>query len=144
MKESVYIKNRKASFDYFFVRDLEAGIQLLGSEVKQIRRGKVSLVDSFCFFENGELYLKGFNISVSEEAFTHDPHRIKKLLLKKNELKKLERDLEEGMSVIVKTIFTNERGLIKVAIALAKGKKNFDKRASIKDKEIKREIKQYT
>jgi SsrA-binding protein len=142
MQDKVYIQNRKASYDYFFLREHVAGIQLRGSEVKQIRKGKVSLVDSYCFFENGELFVKGMHISPVEEAFSHEPLRSRKLLLKKSELSKLERDLDVGTTIIVKKIFTNERGLIKVEIALAKGKKNFDKRESIKEKESKREIQQ--
>jgi SsrA-binding protein len=142
MTDQVYIKNRKASFDYFFVRDLVAGIQLTGSEVKQIRKGKVSLADSFCHFENDELYVKGMNITQSDEAFTHEALRNRKLLLKKQELKKLKKDLDEGMTIVVKKLFTSERGFIKVEISLAKGKKNFDKRASIKDREIKRSLRE--
>ena len=91
-KAEVNIKNRKASFDYFFLEDYTAGIQLTGTEVKSIRAGKVSLVDAFCYFNSGELYLKNLNISSTEEAFTHDPLRERKLLLKKKELVKLERN----------------------------------------------------
>ena len=112
MKDSVYIKNRKASFDYFFLRDFTAGIQLLGSEVKQIRKGKVSLVDSYCLFENGELVLRGMKIPVAEEAFQHDPDRPKKLLLRRVELKKLEKELHEGLTIVVKKIFSSETRLI--------------------------------
>jgi SsrA-binding protein len=144
MKDKVYIQNRKASFDYFFLQEFTAGIQLQGSEVKQIRRGKVSLVDSYCYFQDGELFVKGLKISSNEEAFSHDPDRVKKLLLKKNELKKLERDLDEGMTIVVKSIFSTERGLLKINIALSKGKKNFDKRASIKDKESRREMRDFS
>lgn len=136
----VNIKNRKVSFEYFFLRDYVAGIQLMGSEVKQVRKGKVSLVDSYCYLENGELFLRGMNIAPVEEAFSHEPLRVRKLLLKKQELKKIAREMEEGTTIVVKKMFTNERGFIKVEISLAKGKKNFDKRASIKDKETKREI----
>ena len=142
-KLEVNIKNRKASFDYFFLEDYVAGIQLTGTEVKSIRAGKVSLVDAFCFFENGELYLKNMNISATEEAFTHQPLRNRKLLLNRKELLKLERSSEKGTTIVVKRIFTNERGFIKVEIALSKGKKNFDKRETIKERELTREIKDY-
>lgn len=143
MKDKVYIQNRKASFDYTFIQDYTAGIQLQGSEVKQIRKGKVSIVDSYCFFQDDELFVKGLKISCNEEAFSHDPDQIKKLLLKKKELKKLKNDLIEGMTIVVKSIFSTERGLLKISIALAKGKKNFDKRSSIKERESKREIRDF-
>ena len=141
-QNDVSIKNRKASYDYFFERELVAGIQLVGTEIKAIRNGKVSLVDSFCYFKSGELFLKGVNITATEDAWTHDPTRERKLLLNRKELDKLERDLDQGMTIVVKKMFSNVRGLIKVEIALARGKKNYDKRESIKDKEIKREIQQ--
>jgi SsrA-binding protein len=141
-QNNVSIKNRKASFDYFFERDLVAGIQLLGTEIKAIRNGKVSLVDSFCYFSLGELFLKGVNISATEDSWTHDPLRERKLLLNRKELDKLERDLSQGMTIVVKKMFTNDRGLIKLEIALARGKKNYDKRSSLKEKEIKKEIQQ--
>lgn len=144
MKDNVSIKNRKASHDYFFERELTAGIQLTGTEIKAIRNGKVSLVDSFCYFKSGELFMKGVNIAATEDPYTHDPTRERKLLLNRKELDKLERDLEKGMTIVVKKMFSNSKGLIKVDIVLARGKKNYDKRASIKDKEIKREINQYT
>ena len=144
MKDSILIQNRKASFDYFFLRTLVAGIQLVGSEVKQVRAGKITLVDSFCTFENNELFLRGVNIPVTEEAFSHEPLRPRKLLLKRKELDKLEKDFEKGTTIIVKKIFSSDRGIIKAEIALAKGKKNFDKRESIKEKEIKREIQRET
>ena len=143
-KAEVNIKNRKASFDYFFLEDYTAGIQLTGTEVKSIRAGKVSLVDAFCYFNSGELYLKNLNISSTEEAFTHDPLRERKLLLKKKELVKLERNSEKGTTIVVKRIFTSERGFIKVEIALSKGKKNYDKRETIKERELSREIESVT
>jgi SsrA-binding protein len=144
MKSPVLIQNRKASFDYFFIRTLVAGVQLVGSEVKQIRDGKITLVDSFCSFENDELFMRGVVIPSAAEAFSHEPSRPRKLLLKRKELDKLQRDNEKGTTIIVKKIFSSDRGVIKAEIALAKGKKNFDKRASIKDKETKREIQRET
>jgi SsrA-binding protein len=140
MKDAIMIQNRKASYDYFFLRSLVAGMQLVGSEVKQVKAGKITLVDSFCTFENGELFLRGVNIPITEEAFSHEPLRPRKLLLKRKELDKLEKDFEKGTTIIVKKIFSSDRGIIKAEIALAKGKKNFDKRESIKEKEIRREI----
>jgi SsrA-binding protein len=137
----IHIKNRKAYFDYLFLEDYQVGIQLTGTEVKAIRNGKISLVDSFCYFKSGELFLKGANISATEDAFTHNPLRERKLLLKRKELDKLERNLDKGMTIVVKRIYTNDRGLIKLEVSLSKGKKNFDKRASIKERDIDRETK---
>lgn len=143
MKPKVYIKNRKVSYDFFFLRELVAGIQLTGTEVKSIRAGKVSLVDSYCYFNSNELYIKGMNIASTSEAFSHEPLRNRKLLLKRKELDKLQKELEKGMTIVVKNIFTNERDFIKVEIALAKGKKNYDKRESIKEREIERDLKRF-
>jgi SsrA-binding protein len=140
-KDEIQIKNRKVFFDYSFLDNYVAGIQLYGTEVKSIRKGKVSLVDSFCYFKSGELFLKGMNIASTEDAFTHDSLRERKLLLNKSELERLERKLVKGLTIIVKRIFTNDRGLIKVDIALAQGKKNFDKRSSIKERDLDRDLK---
>lgn len=138
--KKVNIKNRKAFFDYFFLKEYVAGVQLSGTEVKSIRNGKISLADSFCYFNSGELFLKGVNISSTEDSFSHDPLRNRKLLLKRKELKKLENSLEKGLTIIVKRIFSNDRGLIKIEIALSKGKKNFDKRSSIKERDLNRDL----
>lgn len=138
-----FASNRKASYEYFFVRNLNAGIQLRGSEVKQIRDGKISLVDSFCYFNENELYVKNMLISQSNISFSHDPLRDKKLLLNRKELDKLEKDLVVGMTIVVKRVFSNERNVIKLEIALAKGKKSYDKRESIKENESKKQINFY-
>jgi SsrA-binding protein len=135
------IKNRRAHFDFFFLEDFNAGIQLSGSEVKAIRDGKISLVDSFCYFKSGELFLKGATIPSTANHFSHDPNREKKLLLKRRELEKIQRKLEKGTTIIVKRVFTNDRDLIKVEISLAKGKKNYDKRNTIKERDLDRESK---
>lgn len=140
MVKKVDIRNRKASHDYFFVKEYVAGIQLLGSEVKSIREGKVSLVDSFCYFNNGQLFVKGMNISIGNNSFQHEPLRERKLLLNRNELNKLENNLTEGMTIIVKRLFSNERNLIKAEVALCRGKKLYDKRDSLKEKDYKREM----
>jgi SsrA-binding protein len=139
MKNSIYIKNRKASFDYFFLEEYTAGIQLLGSEVKSIISGKVSMVDAFCYIDKNEIFLKGLNVSPLGD-FSHDSLRVKKLLLKKSEIAKLQRGLSTGITIVPFLIFTNERGKIKIKIALSRGKKNYDKRASIKEKELSREL----
>jgi len=141
MTNKVNINNRKAKFDYEFVRTLTAGMQLLGSEVKAIRDGRVSFVDSYCYFNGKELFLKNLNITPISPTYTHEPNRERRLLLNKSELKKLQNDAVKGMSIVPFRIFTNERGLIKLDIALAKGKKSYDKRASIKEKDIDRETK---
>ena len=144
MIKQVSITNRKASYDYTFIKEYVAGMQLLGTEVKQIRAGKISLADCYCYFENGELFVKGIHIAEIQKDVTHSPLRDRKLLLNKSELKKLERDLEPGMTIIVSKVFTNEKGFIKANVILAKGKKNYDKRSSIKENEIKREINRET
>lgn len=133
------IVNRKASFDYTFIEKYTAGVVLLGSEVKSIRESKVSMVDAFCYFSNGELILKGLNVTPGLNAFQHEPLREKKLLLKKRELKKMESNIDKGISIIPVRIFLSERGLIKIEIALAKGKKTWDKKESTKERDIKRE-----
>lgn len=141
MKNRIRIKNRKASFDYFFLQEYTAGIQLFGSEVKSIKAGKVNLADSFCYFKSDELFLKGAIVTEGSTSYTHDPHREKKLLMKRKELDKLQRSMEKGTTVVVKQIFEDERGLIKIEIALAKGKKNYDKRETIKQRDIERDLK---
>jgi SsrA-binding protein len=142
MPKNIHIKNRKASFDYFFLEEYSAGIQLFGSEVKSIAAGKISMVDAFCYFDKEELFVKGINISPMGD-FTHDPLRVRKLLLKRKELKKISKGLDEGITIIPTLIFSNERGKLKINVALAKGKKNYDKRNSIKEKEISREISRF-
>jgi SsrA-binding protein len=134
------ILNKRARFDYFIERTEVAGIQLLGTEVKAIKGGNISLVDSYCTIENGELFVRGLNIPQNKTHFQHDPNRIKKLLLKKTEIKKIEKDLVKGMTIIPCRVFKNDRGLIKVEIGLAKGKKNYDKRESIKTKDVERRM----
>lgn len=116
------------------------GIKLLGSEVKSIRDGKVSLVDAYCFFNDGELFVKGMNIPEYKQSYTHEPLRDRKLLLKKKELIKLEKELVKGLTLIPYKIYSTERGLLKMEIVLGKGKKLYDKRESLKEKDIKREI----
>ncbi len=140
MINTIYIKNRKASFDYFFIEEYTAGLQLLGSEVKSIASGKVSMVDAFCYIEKNEIYIKGLNISPLGN-FSHEPLRVKKLLLKKKEITKLIKGVSHGITIVPVLIFTNQRGRIKIKIALSRGKKNYDKRVSIKERELSRELK---
>ena len=137
------IVNKKARFNYEFVQTYIAGIQLQGTEIKSIRDGKLSLTDAFCYFKKDELWVKGIHISPYKFGSynNHEPLRLRKLLLHKRELSKLQSAIKEkGMTIIPFRVFINERGLIKVEIALAKGKKTFDKRETIKERDIKRHI----
>lgn len=139
----INIKNKRASFDYEFIDTYTAGIVLTGTEIKSIRMGKASLVDTFCYFNSGELWVKNMNIS---EYFygsynNHIARRERKLLLTKKELKKLERTSQDpGFTIVPVRLFINEKGLAKVVLSLAKGKKEYDKRQSIKEKEDKRYV----
>jgi SsrA-binding protein len=135
------IINRKAKFDYEFIRTEIAGIQLVGSEIKSIREGMVNLGDAFCFFVGDELFLKNTAIKENGTSFCHEEMRDRKLLMKKKELLKIQKDLVKGMTLVPYRIFINERGLAKVEIALARGKKSYDKRQTIKSREAEIEIK---
>jgi SsrA-binding protein len=139
-KTNVSILNRKAKFDYHLERSEIAGIQLIGSEVKAIREGHINMADSFCMFENGELFAKGIHITSPGNAYSHEPTRSRKLLLKKKELAKFEKELVKGYSIIPYRIFSNENNLLKMEVFLAKGKKQFDKRETIKERDIQRDI----
>jgi len=144
MKQSpVNIKNKRATFDYELVDTFTAGIVLTGTEIKSIRMGKASLVDTFCFFARQELWVK--NMHIAEYFYgsynNHVARRDRKLLLSKKELKKLERATKEtGFTIIPVRMFINEKGLAKVVIALAKGKKQYDKRQSLREKDDKRDM----
>ncbi|MEQ9466681.1 MAG: SsrA-binding protein SmpB [Ekhidna sp.] len=140
---NIQIKNRKASYEYEFVEKVEAGIMLKGTEIKSLREGKASIQEAYCFFKKDELFIKGMNISpYSQASFeSHDMTRDRKLLLKKRELEKFKSKMEEkGLTIIPVRIYINSRGLAKLEIALAKGKKIYDKRDSIKKKDQKREL----
>jgi len=137
------ITNKKASFLFNLLQSYTAGIQLTGTEVKSIREGKASLSDGFCTFIDGELYLKNLHISEFKQGSynNHEPKRMRKLLLNKSELQKiLSKVKEKGITIIPTKIFFNERGYAKIEIALAKGKKMYDKRDDLKKKEAKREM----
>lgn len=143
MQEAIRIKNRKASFEYHFIDTYVAGIQLLGTEIKAIREGKVNLVDAYCHFIKEELFIS--NMTISEYSLgtyaNHEPRRMRKLLLQKKELKKLRNSLKEkGLTIIPLALFVNDKGLAKLEIALAKGKKLYDKREDIKAKDVKRDL----
>jgi SsrA-binding protein len=139
----ISFRNKKASFEYFLMDEYVAGIQLTGTEIKSIRDGKVSFVDAYCVFENGELYVKGLHISEYRLGthYNHDPRRDRKLLLTKKELHKLNvKASEKGFTIIPVQLFINENGLAKLTIALARGKHYYDKRETLKKKDLMRDI----
>lgn len=137
------IRNKKARFRYFLEDEFVAGIQLTGTEIKSIRAGKASIVESFCKFKKGELFVVNMFIAEYENGgyANHKPKRDRKLLLNRSELMKLERKLRDQSATIVPLeVFINERGLAKMKVAVAKGKKLHDKREDLKTKDLKREI----
>lgn len=144
--KKVNIDNRRASFEYFFLEKLTAGISLTGTEIKSIRQRNVNLQDAYCFFHDGELYVRSMHISPYSEGthYNHDPLRDRKLLVTKRELKKWEEKLkDQGLTIIPVRLFTNDKGLAKIEIALAKGKKLYDKRETIKERDVKRDLERY-
>ena len=141
---TINIKNRQAHFEYEVLDKYVAGMVLRGTEIKSIREGKVNLQDGYVYFnEGGEAFVKGIAINPYEQAsfYNHDTSRERKLLLKKSELKKLKiKFSEKGLSVVPLRLFINDRGFAKLEIAVAKGKKLHDKRATIKERDVKREL----
>jgi len=143
MKNKINIKNKKAKFEYEFLDDYVAGIKLAGTEIKAIRLGKASITESFCEFQNHELFVINMHVEEYSHAthFNHNPKSERKLLLQKRELKKLEKEVKNsGLTIIPLNLFINDRGLAKLKITLAKGKKIYDKRETIKDRESKRRL----
>ncbi|MDT0687099.1 SsrA-binding protein SmpB [Autumnicola psychrophila] len=145
MKNSntINIKNRKAKFEYEFLDKYVAGIQLAGTEIKAIRQGKASIAESFCEFQNHELFVINMHVEEYSHAthFNHNPKSERKLLLQKRELRKLEKEVKNsGLTIIPLRLFINDRGLAKIQITLAKGKKIYDKRETIKNRESKRKL----
>lgn len=142
-KSPVQIKNKKASFEYFFMETFTAGIVLTGTEIKSIRMGKASLVDTFCFINNGEIWVKGMNISpyFYGSYNNHEAKRDRKLLLNKREIHKLQEATKQiGYTIVPTLVFIDKNGRAKMDIALAKGKKEFDKRQTLKEKEDRGEM----
>ena len=143
-KSRVQINNRRASFDYEFLETYEAGIVLVGTEIKSLRAGKASLADSFCYFDRGELYIKGMNIATyfwASRWGSHEPARDRKLLLTKKELRHLQQAVKlKGLTIVGVRAYIADNGYAKIHIALAKGKKEYDKRESIKEKDLRREL----
>ena len=141
--KNVNIRNKRATFDYEILEEYIAGIVLVGTEIKSLRLGKASLVDSYCYFESGELWIR--NVNIAEYTWgtcnNHVPKRDRKLLLNRKELIKLQRSLQDrGLTVVGLRLFINDRGLAKVAIGLARGRKSYDKREYIKENDAKREM----
>lgn len=137
----ISIKNRKAAFEYFLQTKYTAGIVLTGTEIKSIRAGKANLTDAYCMFVNNELWVKGLHISeyLQGSYNNHEPKRDRKLLLTKRELRKLQSKLNDrGTTIIPTLLFVNEKGYAKLDIYLARGKKMYDKRATIKEKDERR------
>ena len=141
--KNINIRNKRATFDYEILEEYVAGVVLVGTEIKSVRLGKVALTDSYCYFSDGELWIRGVNIA--EYAWgtcnNHPPKRDRKLLLNRKELNKLERSLQDrGLTVVGLRLFLNERGLVKIVIGLAKGRKSYDKREYLKENDAKREM----
>lgn len=140
---NITIKNKRATFDYEIIETWVAGIVLTGTEIKSLRLGKASLTDSYCYVIDGEMWIRGLNISEYYWGTynNHQPKRDRKLLLQRREINKIARALQDnGLTVVALRLFINERGLAKVMIGLARGRKRYDKREYIKDKDAKREI----
>lgn len=144
MQKKVQIKNKRARFEYELLDTFIAGIVLKGTEIKSIREGKASITESFCEFnDRGELFIVNMNIDEYSHAshFNHQPKAARKLLMNRNELRKLQKEVQaSGLTIVPLLLFVNDRGLAKVKIALAKGKKIYDKRETIKARESKRNL----
>lgn len=139
----VNIRNRRATFDYEILEEFTAGVVLVGTEIKSIRLGKASLNDSYCYFQDSELWIRGMNVAEYDwgTCNNHAPRRDRKLLLERKELDKLERKSQDaGLTIVGLQLFLNDRGLAKVRIGLARGRKSYDKREHLKENDAKREM----
>src|SRR6478609_11887833 len=139
----INVRNRQATYEFELLDKYIAGLVLMGTEIKSIREGKVNLQDGYCYFNDGELFVKGVNITPYAQGthYNHEAQRERKLLLKRMELKKLERKVEEkGLTLVPVRLFINDRGFAKLEIAVARGKKVHDKRENIKERDAKREL----
>ena len=146
-KNNINIKNKQAYFDYEILEEYVAGIQLAGTEIKALRQGKASLVDCYCYMSGGEMFVRGMNIAEYDWGTynNHIPKRDRKLLLNRKELNKIERTLQDkGITAVGLRIFINERGLAKLLIGVARGKKQYDKRETLKEKDAKREMDRFS
>lgn len=140
---NINIRNRQAGYEFELLDKYTAGIVLTGTEIKSIREGKVNLQDGYCYFNNGEIFVKGVNITPYAQGthYNHEATRERKLLLKKSEIKKLEGKIEEkGLTLVPLRLFINDRGFAKMEIAVGRGKKLHDKRDSIKERDARREL----
>lgn len=141
------IRNRQAYYDYYIDDKYDAGMVLTGTEVKSLRAGRASFNDSYCYFHRGEMFIKSLHIAeyTHGTSSNHDPTRDRKLLLTKKELKKIESKIKEkGVTVVPLRIFFSEKGLVKIELGLGKGKKLYDKRETIKQRDTQRELKKFT
>ncbi len=141
--KNINIRNKRAIFDYEIIEEFIAGVVLVGTEIKSIRLGKASLTDSYCYFNDGELWIRGVNIAEYGwgTCNNHTPKRDRKLLLNRKELNKLQRSLQDrGLTVVGLRLFLNERGFAKIVIGLARGRKAYDKREYLKENDAKREM----
>jgi SsrA-binding protein len=146
MSKDLNIRNKKARFEYHLMDTFVAGIQLAGTEIKSIRKGKASIMEAYCVIQKGEVWIRNMHVSEYENAsfYTHKPRADRKLLLNKKEITKIEKFLQvKGNTLIPLKLFLSETGWVKVEIALAQGKKLHDKRDTIKTREVTREIKRY-
>ena len=142
-QKKINVRNRRATFDYEILEEFVAGVVLAGTEIKSIRAGKVSMVDSFCYFDKGELWGRGSNSAeyAGGTCNNHVPRRDRKLLLNRRELDKLQRASQDrGLTIVGLRLFLNERGLAKVVIGLARGRKSYDKREYLKENDARREM----
>ena len=140
---NINIRSKRATFDYEILEEFIAGVVLVGTEIKSIRAGKASLTDSYCYFQDGELWIRGVNISEYDwgTCNNHVPRRDRKLLLQRKELNKLQRQLQDrGLTVVGLRMFLSERGFAKIVIGLARGRKAYDKREYLKENDAKREM----
>ena len=145
-KNNILIDNRKANYNYFLLEEYVAGIALIGCEVKSIRNRDVNMSDSYCTFVGNELIIKNMHISpYKNSGFTYkdyDPKRDRKLLLTKRELRKLQKDVQvKGYTIAPVNLYTNDKGLVKLTVAMAKGKHTYDKSQTIKERDLDREMK---
>ena len=141
LPKEVNILNKRASFEFNLIQKFVAGMQLHGTEVKSIILGNCTISESYCFFKDDELFIKGLNIGTLKHASynNHEPFRLRKLLLKKRELHKLKvKGSEKGFAIVPLKIYESERGFLKIEIAIGQGKKSFDKRETIKERDVKR------
>ena len=142
-QKKINIRNKRATFDYEILEEWVAGVVLVGTEIKSIRAGKASMSDSFCYFDKGELWIRGVNIAEYDwgTCNNHAPRRDRKLLLTARELEKLQRAARDrGLTIVGLRLFLNERGLAKIVIGLARGRKSYDKREYLKENDARREM----